>query len=394
MPAPAGSKGLIKPSPSREEDREFSIAAALWRGDMTLQSAEEELRGNSAALDTLSIETNMTCPLRCVYCYLSDRPTARSAELSRLSATIADAADTGVRRFAFVGKEPLSDDRALTLIRMLDGRPDRNRLHVGLVTNGIFADRQFAMLSRLQLDYLDVSLDGLAEHNDRWRGDGSFEKALHAIERFSAMPGATLVVNSVLHSGNMQNLEAFMDTLQDHGGRHFSFAPVLDLNDSVSVAQMCADPRELLGTVVRGLAAYAQSHEMCQIMLDLPVGWTMLALQTGVIRWGGVRRDQNGVSYAQPWDGTRFYIKVQVLPQDTWRWARITHDGEYLGRLRAAASRDYARRSAGNISEMTFTRLFRSSLARSGWVSEEWERALSWATGLSVSAPPALRVLG
>lgn len=395
MPAPAGSKGPIKPSQIRakNEDFEVIIAASLWGGNITPETAEDELARRFFALATLSIETNLSCPLHCEYCYLNERPRAKPAELQCVAEFIEQAANSGVRRFAFVGKEPLADDRAIALITLLEGRSNRNELQVGLVTNGLYADRQIAKLSKLTFDYLDVSLDGLAGQNDRWRGAGTFERALHAISLFSQLPRAPLVVNSVLHKGNMLELERFMDKAQEHGARNFSFAPVLDLTGAESVASLGAEPEQLFEPVWSVLAEYADANPTCQVMLDLPVGWTMLGIQGGFIEFRSVLRDVNGVCYVQPRKGAPFFVKVQLVPQDTWRWARLTHDGHYLGRLRAAASREYVHLAAGNIRDRSFAELFDASIKRSGWISEEWDRALTWASGAVAPPLPTLRVV-
>lgn len=388
MPAPAGSKGPIQPSLFRRPDREIEIAKRLWQGDLTPREAEEELRHHPAALDTLSVETNMVCPLRCEYCYLNDRPATTSASLDQVAGLLRQAADAGVRRFAFVGKEPLADQRAISLLGLLDARNDRSRLQLGLVTNGIFAERHVDRLSELRLDYLDVSVDGLALQNDVYRGRGSFDKAREAIRLFCQLPNSALVVNSVLHRGNIGELHAFLDAMQDVGARHFSFAPVLDLTDSEAIAGMSLEPQKLFGPVWESLESYARTSRTCQIMLDLSLGWTALALQKGRIRLDTVARDARGVTYVKPQSGLPFFVKVQILPQDTWHWARLTHDGYYLGRLRSTATREYALGAAGDLIHVTFEQLFFRSLDERGWLAEEWERSVTWASRVDLPISP------
>lgn len=126
---------------------------------------------------------NMTraCNLKCVHCYAQAKAVAGPDELttSQGQALIDDVAAYGSPVMLFSGGEPLMRPDLTELIR----HAVRAGMRAVISTNGTLIDRdKAAQLKDLGLSYVGISLDGLTEVNDRFRGvPGAFDQALAGI---------------------------------------------------------------------------------------------------------------------------------------------------------------------------------------------------------------------
>jgi len=128
---------------------------------------------------------NMTrrCNLRCIHCYAHARSRADEDELTTEEgrALLDDLAAFGVPVVLFSGGEPLLRPDLPELAAYAVGRGMR----AVISTNGTLIDAETARtLKRIGLSYVGISLDGLEEVNDRFRGvPGAFRAALEGIRR-------------------------------------------------------------------------------------------------------------------------------------------------------------------------------------------------------------------
>jgi len=121
------------------------------------------------------------CNLRCIHCYSrsADRPFSGRMATDEGYALLADLAEFGTPVVLFSGGEPLLrpdlDDLARRAIEL--------GLRAVVSTNGTLLDRGRAETLRdIGLSYVGVSLDGMREANDRFRGvEGAFDAALAGI---------------------------------------------------------------------------------------------------------------------------------------------------------------------------------------------------------------------
>ena len=121
------------------------------------------------------------CNLRCVHCYAHARSTPTDDELSTDAGMhlIEDLARFGVPVLLFSGGEPL----ARPDLPELAAYAVKKGMRAVISTNGTLITHPMAQtLKRIGLSYVGISLDGLEEINDRFRGlDGAFQKALSGI---------------------------------------------------------------------------------------------------------------------------------------------------------------------------------------------------------------------
>jgi radical SAM protein with 4Fe4S-binding SPASM domain len=156
------------------------------------------------------------CNLRCIHCYYTAHAEPDPDELSTAEARafIGDLADFGVPVLLFSGGEPLMREDIFELGAYAVARG----LRTVISTNGTLIDADTAR--RIQgagFSYVGISLDGIGETNDRFRGaSGAFDKALtgfHNCEGAGVRTGLRLTLNK----HNVADLSAILDLLRNEG---------------------------------------------------------------------------------------------------------------------------------------------------------------------------------
>ncbi len=121
------------------------------------------------------------CNLKCVHCYAHAKDEEFSGELSTSEgkAILDDLAAFGSPVVLFSGGEPLVRKDLIELAEYAVGKGMR----AVISTNGTLIDSQTAgNLKKVGLSYVGISLDGLDEVNDRFRGvKGAFRRAMEGI---------------------------------------------------------------------------------------------------------------------------------------------------------------------------------------------------------------------
>lgn len=159
---------------------------------------------------------NMTkrCNLKCVHCYSSSTAERDPDELSTEEGKrlIDDLADFEVPVILFSGGEPyLRED----LFELASHARERGIRPV-ISTNGTLLTEEKARKSQeCGLMYVGVSLDGLRDVNDRFRGqDGAFDRALQGI-RNSIDAGNKTGLRFTITRYNQDDLAGIMDLLHE-----------------------------------------------------------------------------------------------------------------------------------------------------------------------------------
>jgi radical SAM protein with 4Fe4S-binding SPASM domain len=140
-------------------------------------------RGTLAANRPVVVwNSTRSCNLRCVHCYSGSDSGRAPDEMTTAEAEafIDDLAAFGAPVLLFSGGEPLLRKDVLPLIR----RATAAGLRAALSTNGtLINDRTAAELKDAGLAYAGISLDGLRETHDAFRGaPGTFDRVMGALE--------------------------------------------------------------------------------------------------------------------------------------------------------------------------------------------------------------------
>lgn len=156
------------------------------------------------------------CNLKCVHCYASAGKQKAAGEMDTAAgeAFIHDLADFGVPVILFSGGEPLLREDLPHLANLAKGLG----LRVGFSTNGTLIDKKMAgEISRLGLAEVGISLDGVGEINDRFRGQsGAYQAALDGIRNCLSL-GMRVSLRLTITRFNYQEIPAIFHLLAEEG---------------------------------------------------------------------------------------------------------------------------------------------------------------------------------
>jgi len=156
------------------------------------------------------------CNLKCVHCYSSSQNIRYDDELSTEEgrALIDDLASFGSPVILFSGGEPLMRQDLPELLRYAAERGMR----AVISTNGtLITEEKAEIFSHMGLSYVGVSLDGIGEVNDRFRGvPGAFEAAMRGI-RNCMERGIKVGVRFTITRKNAGEIPAIFDLIEKEG---------------------------------------------------------------------------------------------------------------------------------------------------------------------------------
>lgn len=155
-----------------------------------------------------------TCNLKCKHCYMESDAQKYQGELTTAEAKqfIDDLAEFKVPVLLFSGGEPLlrPDFFELAAYTVYKGiRPT-------LSTNGTLITRQVAQkIKDIGVGYVGISLDGLREVNDQFRGKkGAFQKAMEGIQNCVAVD-QRVGLRFTINSHNLKELDKIFDFIEE-----------------------------------------------------------------------------------------------------------------------------------------------------------------------------------
>ncbi len=156
------------------------------------------------------------CNLRCVHCYSHSRDVDYSGELSHKEgkALIDDLAEFGSPVMLFSGGEPLMRPDIFELIE----HAVQQKMRAVVSTNGtLITEEVAARLKDAGLSYVGISLDGLEETNDRFRGvKGAFSQALQGVRNCLSC-GVKVGLRFTMTRANYGDVPGILDLIEKEG---------------------------------------------------------------------------------------------------------------------------------------------------------------------------------
>ncbi|NLX58716.1 MAG: radical SAM protein [Phycisphaerae bacterium] len=156
------------------------------------------------------------CNLRCIHCYAGSDAGRAPNELTGDEARrmLDDLAAFQVPALLMSGGEPLLREDLMDLARYARDRGIRPTLSTNgtLITTAVARDIQQAGFT-----YVGISLDGIGEVNDRFRGaDGAFDKAVAGFRHLREV-GQRVGLRLTLTRQTVRDLDAIFDFLEEEG---------------------------------------------------------------------------------------------------------------------------------------------------------------------------------
>jgi len=155
-----------------------------------------------------------TCNLKCAHCYMESDARKYQGELTTEEAKgfINDLADFKVPVLLFSGGEPLIRPDFFELAEYAVAKGIRPTLS----TNGTLITRETAQrIKDIGVGYVGISLDGLREVNDKFRGkEGAFQAAMEGIQNCVAV-GQRVGLRFTINSHNLAELDKIFDFIEE-----------------------------------------------------------------------------------------------------------------------------------------------------------------------------------
>ncbi len=159
---------------------------------------------------------NMTrrCNLKCVHCYARSEDLSYDNELTHEQslAMMDDLAAFGVPVLLFSGGEPLTHPRLVEYAQYAV----KKGMRAVISTNGTLITKEKAkILKEIGLSYVGISLDGLEETHDQFRGvKGCFKKSMAAIENCKEA-GIKVGLRFTINKRNVKDIPGIFDLLEE-----------------------------------------------------------------------------------------------------------------------------------------------------------------------------------
>jgi len=157
-----------------------------------------------------------TCNLKCRHCYTTSADVPFPGELSHEQAlgVLEDLKDFGIPALILSGGEPLS---RFDFFPLAERAKELGFRHLSLSTNGTKVAEHIDRIADLGFDYVGISLDGIGQMNDWFRGvEGAFDAALAGVRACKAK-GVKVGLRYTITADNAHMLPAMMDLCDREG---------------------------------------------------------------------------------------------------------------------------------------------------------------------------------
>jgi pseudo-rSAM protein/SPASM domain protein len=192
------------------------------RYDAADDAEVEQIREKKQQKPVVVWNVTKRCNLHCQHCYAGAEIESAPGELSTAAGKqfLDELADYGAPVVLFSGGEPMVRD---DLVELIEHASDAG-LRPVLSTNGTLITAENARrMKEAGLKYAGVSVDGLPERNDRFRGqEGAFDAAVRGIEH-CLDAGLKTGLRYTITEANAADMEGVVELLRDVGVDRFCF---------------------------------------------------------------------------------------------------------------------------------------------------------------------------
>lgn len=186
------------------------------------------------------------CNMSCSYCYSSPSFNPISDELTKedYDRIWPDVAALKPSQVIFTGGEPLLRPDMMDIIRGLKEADKDHAISRCLNTNGTLITPDLAKNMLELVDHIRVSLDGPSAINDKYRGQGSFNTALEALDILSNVgfePRVTITVSKI----NLPYVKEFVQFMLDRGIKDIKINVLRAMGRGKDYSEFILSPEEM-----------------------------------------------------------------------------------------------------------------------------------------------------
>ncbi len=171
-------------------------------------------RSPDPSLRYLELQITSKCNLRCKHCYIGD---VKPGQLSigQIAAILEEFEEMQGLRVLITGGEPLLHSEFWEINAILP----RFSLRKVLFTNGTLLNEE--VFAKLNVDEIQISVDGFAETHDSLRGKGTFVQTMAAVD-LAIRSGFGVSVSTMIHKKNPGDIAGMKKLFQGMGIREWT----------------------------------------------------------------------------------------------------------------------------------------------------------------------------
>lgn len=368
-----GSTGGIYRSPV--DPKGYAIDIVRWWKDL----GERRIAGNELYREIVKqakpVQVEMgignVCGLQCQHCFLGYESGSLRQELTtidRLKQTTTELVEQlGTRQVCLTDRDALTPGRSIPFFEHLAQlRLQYQDLKFGGVTNGLRLPDFVEDLQRINLDYLDISIDGIGSAHDRMRGAGQFDKVLCNLRlALNYEVAKRIVVTTTVSRANEEEALYLIAPLIQEGVQWFDINPLMAVKMQDYQLQ-ARDMADFLESLVNGLKLISVLQPV-NIVLELRaynLPFIPALIDRGWLVPEMLRQDCYGNLYQdiELNNGITITLRPSLL-HEYWRnLLRITADGYVVGGCEALTRQEYEKFAVGNIQEESIQTIYRRAL--------------------------------
>ena len=217
--------------------RNFIVNASL-KGSATQEKVSEENDCNVPW--AILLDPTSACNLHCTGCWAAEYGHKLNLDLETIDSIVKQGKELGTYMYIYTGGEPLV--RKKDLIKICEMHPDCEFLSF---TNGTLIDEEFCQeMLRVKNFVPAISLEGSEEANDGRRGEGVYQKVMHAMELLKAHK-LPFGVSTCYTSANVDSVssEEFFDHIIDCGALFVWFFHYMPTGND-AVVELMPNPQQ------------------------------------------------------------------------------------------------------------------------------------------------------
>ncbi len=321
----------------------------------------------------LELGIGNTCGLECQHCFLGYRSGAMNQALVPLPSLLQTVTDLveqlGTRMICLTDRDALTPKRSIPFFEhaaeLRQCYPD---LKFGGVTNGLAMPQYADDLQRIQLDYLDISLDGTRHEHDAIRGHGNFDRALANLRlaRDHDLADRLMVAMTLTRFNDDSLIRLIHQLILEEGVQWIDIGPLM----AVKMQRYQLGPSDLvvfLESLSRSLEPLRLQHPVT-ILMELCAycaAFLPALVDAGWLVPEQIRQDRYGHLYQDLIVNNKIQITLrpELIPEYWRHTLRITADGFVIGGCEPLTQTDYARFAIGNIQATDIQELYPKALA-------------------------------
>jgi radical SAM protein with 4Fe4S-binding SPASM domain len=187
---------------------DYCLKEGMLTTDMLYAERPPLIKSPEPSLRYLELQITNKCNLRCRHCYIGNGGTDELS-VKQIKETLKEFEQMQGLRVLITGGEPLLHSKFEEMNEMLPQFSVRKVLF----TNGLLLKER---IKKLNVEEIQVSIDGLEDAHDSLRGKGTFKEAMKAVN-LSLDYGFHVSIATMVHPGNLDDFEEMERLFKDMG---------------------------------------------------------------------------------------------------------------------------------------------------------------------------------